>query len=141
MKDYFIGISKCTWCGEETYLCKCDKTKPPELSVERPREEEKPICKGKVYKCKENMFINKKGEIIFKQTFVPMKKLSCDGCESCGWIDDTLRESVEEDYFVLSEDEVYENNELYYICATNIERDWESGLVDAWDLTLKKMGK
>lgn len=45
-------------------------------------------CKGRVFRYRETMFLNKKGQLIVKETFTPMKKLSCPGCMDCGWIDE-----------------------------------------------------
>lgn len=53
-------------------------------------------CKGWVFRYKENMFINKKRQLIVKDTFSPMKRLSCSGCEKCGWIEDEFRFLVSE---------------------------------------------
>lgn len=53
-------------------------------------------CKGRVFRYRETMFLNKKGQLIVKETFTPMKKLSCPGCMDCGWIEDEFRSLIAE---------------------------------------------
>lgn len=98
-------------------------------------------CKGKIYKCKMNEFINKKGEIVFQTRFTPMKSLSCSGCDRCYWARDELDElRTNKNRFNsrLITDEP-EHNALYKLDITNVSRDWESGLIDDYDLKLVRV--
>ena len=52
------------------------------------------VCKGLVYRLSINQFINKRGQIIYKETMTPLKRESCPGCKYCGWLKDTLLEFI-----------------------------------------------
>lgn len=51
-------------------------------------------CKGRFYKGVINTFINSKGHIIEKKSLIPLKKLSCKGCEECGYLNEYLQEDI-----------------------------------------------
>lgn len=58
------------------------------LDLNLKRDEPKNTCKGKVYKCNENVFINSRGDIIYKTTMRLMKRMSCSGCKYCGGLEE-----------------------------------------------------
>ncbi len=90
-------------------------------------------CKGLIYKAKENQFKNSKGHFVLKCEMVPMKRLSCSGCESCGGIYDCIEEL--DPIFP----DVIEHNQLYELVIGNVSTDWESGIVDDFDLMFVKI--
>ena len=47
-------------------------------------------CKGHVYRARVSTYIGKRGELVDIRKLIPLKRLSCSGCEICGWIDDDL---------------------------------------------------
>jgi hypothetical protein len=65
-----------------------------------------------------------------------MKKLSCKGCEHCGWLDEALCE-ICNDWSLIGINDVIDGN-LYKIVACNESKDWESGMVDSYDLKLEE---
>ena len=46
-------------------------------------EENKKICHGLVFKAKENIYIDNRGNYTEKRSMHLMKKYSCEGCEDC----------------------------------------------------------
>lgn len=89
-------------------------------------------CKGQVFKGYSSFFYNN-GRIERRQGIRLMKSLSCPGCEDCGgaWMLGEVREHIECETFLMPE---IEHGKLYEIRVTNEERDWESGITDAYDL-------
>lgn len=61
-----------------------------------------------------------------------LKSKSCTGCAKCAHFDEYLNESPE---LVLGMDKV-EHGKLYSLRTVNIYRDWESGLVDDYDIEI-----
>ena len=96
-------------------------------------------CKGKIYKFKQNYFKNAKGHYIYKETMVPQKRLSCPGCEVCGWLIESLDEMNQYTYDNGPPIEYPEHNALYELSVTNQSRDWESGVVDDYDIEFVKV--
>jgi hypothetical protein len=90
------------------------------------------VCKGLIFKCKVNNFINSKNEIIFSTRFIPVKKLSCQGCPTCGALMDSLKESLI--YGILPLTTTSEDGKLYMLGFSNVSTDWETGQVDDFDL-------
>ena len=75
-----------------------------------------PKCPGTVYRYSINCFIStKRGSIVSKHTLIPIKKYSCKGCESCGWIDEYLQESMYNDTLEDLFSQVLKEDHLYYI--------------------------
>lgn len=93
----------------------------------------KKTCKGRVYRANVSHCQTKTG-ILFAVRLREMKRLSCPGCEYCGWLDADLPE-LGLDWGIINITEA-ENGKLYTIEMCNIQRDWESGMVDDWDLKL-----
>ena len=95
-------------------------------------KEEQP-CKGRIYKCKINNFINSKDEIIYNQRFVLLKRESCPGCEACGWMDEALDEFTKKYPFLI--DEYAEHDAKYYL---DIEGS-PSEYIDECDFILRRI--
>ena len=95
------------------------------------------FCKGLVYRLSINQFINKRGQIIYKETMTPLKRESCPGCEQCGWLKDALKEQIAIEDAVSFDD--MEHNAKYYLTTTNESRDWETGIIDDYDLIFKRL--
>lgn len=98
------------------------------------RGKPKSECKGRYYRCSLTRYLDKRGAYVETMKMVPMRRMSCPGCEECGWIDDELSES----YSTYGTSPLFakepEHGKLYTIRATNVSHDWESGIVDGWDL-------
>lgn len=53
--------------------------------------------KGRVYRYREQVFINEEGSIEVRMRLRPLKRLSCKGCEKCDWVDEFLQETIDWD--------------------------------------------
>jgi len=93
----------------------------------------KSTCIGKVYRANVSHCQTKTG-VLFAVRLQEMKRLSCPGCEYCSWLDECLGE-ISLDWGITNIVEV-EDGKLYTITVCNVQRDWESGMVDDWDLKL-----
>lgn len=92
-------------------------------------------CQGAIFKAEVTNFRTSRG-LSFQVKLVKSKKLSCPGCMSCAWQDESFDE-VSNDWPISNITEV-ENNAFYSVDITNVQRDYESGLLDYWDLLLVK---
>lgn len=108
-----------------------------ELEVD---QKETSQCKGKIYKAKVTHYIGSRGEAIYQEKFIPMKRMSCDGCAKCNWLEDDLNEFMSNNTFPIIEDRIKDEG-LYYLDVTNISHDFESGIVDDWNLIFRKLEK
>lgn len=68
-----------------------------------------------------------------------LKRMSCPGCEHCGWIYDQLHE-VGPDWPLVGIEKV-EDGKIYTIGVCNESKDWETGIVDQWDLEVVDLNK
>lgn len=94
-------------------------------------------CKGKIYKCRINNFINGKGEYVESTRMVPQKKLSCPGCKQCGYLDGEFHESVANNTISISG--TPEHNQLYSLNLVVVSTDWETGHADDYYLAFNKI--
>ena len=78
------------------------------------------------------MYWGSTGELVYKQEFRPLKRLSCPGCEECAWIDDYLLEDV--GCGVFPQNSNLKNNDICKIKVSKEYTDWETGLVDEIEL-------
>ena len=99
--------------------------------------QDKKPCNGKIYRGKVNAFINAKGEYIYQERMIPLKRQSCRGCEQCSWIDDDLPEFISNDTLPIIQQ--IEDGMTYKLSIVNESRDWESGQVDDWDFEFIKI--
>ena len=93
------------------------------------------LCEGMVFRCKVRRFLTKTKEYTEQVWMTPLKRKSCPGCAKCGYFADYLDEFC---------DPLYDNNPilptdpqdkgLYTLAIVNESKDWESGLVDDFDL-------
>lgn len=91
-------------------------------------------CKGQVFKASVNNFTTRKRGFGFEIRLVPMKRMSCPGCEKCGWLHENFNE-INNDWPILNIENC-EDGKFYTIGICNELRDYESGMIDAWDLQL-----
>ena len=95
-------------------------------------------CKGRFYRGRVSGYLNSRNEYVYTEKMIPLKRMSCPGCEKCGWVDDELSMFISEKTYP----EVIggiEDGELYTIDICNISHDWESGIVDDYDLVFTKV--
>jgi hypothetical protein len=57
--------------------------------------------------------------------------MSCPGCSQCTCLLDEIAEIAPDWGFIIPE---IKQDQIYSVRITNISRDWESDLVDDWDL-------
>lgn len=89
-------------------------------------------CKGKLFRCKDTRYTyDEKGKIIFgHQTLMrELKRKSCPGCAHCEPMIDDLKDTSSP---IIKP--VVKHGGLYRLDYGNISRDWETGIVDDWDL-------
>jgi len=96
---------------------------------------EKKSCKGNVYHARVSMCKTSTG-FLFAVRLVKMKRLSCPGCEKCNGFDD--RDNFEDGYDDIQGISEAENGKLYRINYKE-HRDYESGIVDDYDLVLQEV--
>ena len=96
------------------------------------------VCNGNRFRCRINCYVNKKGGFVYQEKMIPLKKMSCEGCESCiGTFTEDLQEFIEMDKIPEIED--MEDGAIYKLAITNESRDWETGMIDDWDLSFIKV--
>lgn len=91
-------------------------------------------CQGIVFRASVQNYLTKKGGFGFTVRLTPVKKISCPGCEKCGWQVENFVE-VSNDWPILGIENC-EDGKFYTISTCNELRDWETGQVDSWDLCL-----
>lgn len=89
-------------------------------------------CKGLIFRGKCNSFINSNGEYVYQERMYPLKKKSCSGCDKCGFLHETLEEYLSNGLNPIISN--IEHNALYKLTDVNIQKDWESSIVDDYDL-------
>ncbi len=95
-------------------------------------EVEESDCKGLIYRCRINAYIDSRGTYVYQEKMIPMKKLSCKGCKECGWLKDGLNEFVIDNIYPIIEDPI--DGELYTLGITNESRDLKTGIINDWDM-------
>jgi len=94
----------------------------------------KPKCKGIVFRASVSQWMSVQRDINFKKQLRVLKRKSCPGCEQCHWLWDDLSERMSEFYPQDSIIADVEDGKLYTIITTNLSTDWESGIIDGYDL-------
>lgn len=89
-------------------------------------------CKGLVFRGYRNSYY-KDGKFELKQGIKLLKRKSCPGCEQCGYLLDDLKEFAGTDSLIIPDIKDFKE---YSVRVTNIHTDWESGMVDDWDLEI-----
>ncbi len=103
-------------------------------------EERQPECKGLFYRMRLNQYLGGRGEFVAKTTFTPLKRMSCKGCCSCDGIMEYLKElAYERDFGPVWNLKDEEDYAIFQLDITNMSTDWETGIVDDWDLEFVKV--
>lgn len=89
-------------------------------------------CTGKVYKSSVQRFPTHKG-FGMSIRLNELKRRSCS-CNKCQYLEDDINEFMCHEGIIGIED--VKDGKLYTVGYTNISTDWESGIVDDWDLEL-----
>jgi len=93
-------------------------------------------CKGLFFRCNINRYWSNNKKYVEQISFNLLKRMSCEGCTHCGWMLDEFPDHVQSDT-VLYEEAV--DKAIYRLDVTNINTDWETGIVDDWDLIFVKV--
>ena len=104
-----------------------------EVMFDLTKKTEKKSCNGLVYRAEISHYIVNRG-ISFSVKLNKQKRLSCPGCELCWWLYEAVGE-INLDWPVEGIESA-EQGKLYTLDICNEEKDWESGIVDSWDLRL-----
>ena len=88
------------------------------------------LCKGKVFRCRVNAFVNCKGEYVYQEKMIPLKRRSCPGCDKCGHLGDRLPEFIGMGVDIQG----VVDGAIYHLAIVNESRDWETGVDGDWDL-------
>lgn len=107
---------------EKELLVKADESTPHE-------------CRGLVYRCRINRFRTSQDGYVEAVRMYLLKKESCDGLCNDGHCRRLLEDMNEQIYN--ESGPVINNpkhNGKYSLQITNIGRDWETGIIDEWDL-------
>jgi len=88
----------------------------------------KASCKGLFFRCHAKYHaVSINGSFAYVLRFVPEESMSCEGCEHCGFLVDSLREQDGEFNFEEAED-----GALYALAVTDSSLDYETGCWDDW---------
>lgn len=90
-----------------------------------------PECKGLLFRCRKNLHFTD-GRFVDSTEFRLLKRRSCPGCSQCI---STLDDLHEIDLETVIHDG--QHGRVYELCVTNISHDWETGIVDDWDLEFR----
>lgn len=92
-------------------------------------------CKGLVFRGYSNTF-KSNNHIGQHQGIKLLKRKSCPGCEVCGSLLDEVSESIACNSLIMP---TIHHGALYSIHITNVHKDWESGLVDDYEIEVYKL--
>jgi hypothetical protein len=56
-----------------------------------------PNCKGKVYRCRVESFLDSQDNIVVRKSLRLLKRESCPDCETCGWINEFIAEDIDQE--------------------------------------------
>ena len=104
------------------------------------KSSEKETCKGRIYRGRVNAYVSN-DTYVYQEKMVFLKRLSCKGCDSCGFLIDDLQERSFEPKRYGPIIKNIEDGELYELKVVNIQKDWETGYADDWDLEFVKIVK
>lgn len=88
-------------------------------------------CTGLVFRAHANHYIDYGGSYVFKQGLKLLKRKSCK-CQKCQVLLDTFQESVSNCIFPILP--ILVDGNLYGLRVINESRDWETGIIDDYDL-------
>lgn len=94
-------------------------------------------CTGLVFKGRTNTFLSSRGEYVYQERMLPLKRKSCR-CGHCGYILDSLSDFIESgDAIPLAKP--ISDGTLYTLNITHESRDFESGIVDDFELEFSEI--
>lgn len=114
-----------------------DLTIPTEFN----KQQEAAKCKGLVFRYSENTFLSvEKGIYQTQARFKVLKRKSCNGCEFCGYLLETLSEDLAAEHNPILPQNP-SSNKLYGLRVINESTDFETGYVDSFDMEFYELDK
>lgn len=95
------------------------------------KEGKKNNCKGLVFRGEHSNYVTSRG-IASTTKLNLLKTKSCGGCETCGWLCDSFKDMHLDGGII--DFETVEHGKLYTIEICNMSKDYESGIVEDYDL-------
>lgn len=89
-------------------------------------------CKGVIYKADVQHCKTERG-ILYSIRLNKLKRMSCPGCNQCVYIEDDINE-IGPGRSQIKNIEMVEHGKLYTIEVCDISRDYETGIIDDWNL-------
>lgn len=109
--------------------------KPILLDLVKETDPEPESCKGLVFRCEQTGWVGSDKDVNFRERYRFLVRKSCPGCSKCEWMFDDLWERLSDSSWGWNSiRHEGENGKLYKLVITNISKDWETGLVDDYDL-------
>jgi hypothetical protein len=96
-------------------------------------------CRGRIYRADVQHYVGKREDIVLKLVLRPLLRESCPGCEKCGWLLEQINEFVENDRVIGMES--IEKGRKYTFRIANICKDWETGIVEDFDIEAVEVRK
>ena len=129
-------MTTCNTCGAELqpdkrgrmYCAACD-----EIEVATLVTDDEPVCNGMIFKASINDHLANDGSVVYQLRLRPMKRLSCPGCEQCGYLADDLRETMACGCPPIIDVAKVDQGQLFRLAVTNISMDHETGYAEDWD--------
>jgi hypothetical protein len=88
-------------------------------------------CAGLYFRGKVNNYMSN-GKYVYQESMSLLKRISCNGCDECGWILDDIKESTGNGKPPIIN--AIKDGEVYRVIVTNESNDWETGIIDDYDL-------
>ncbi len=103
-------------------------------------------CSGRFFRADRGWYHNPTdGSYVATQRLRPLLKMSCPGCCICfdlmTELDECLSEFWPNDFDVCTGLTEITHGKLYQARVTNISTDWESGVVDDWDIEFVRVAE
>lgn len=92
----------------------------------QPSDESKK-CKGLWFRGKVNEYVLSDGTYRIDKRLVPLKRMSCKGCEKCDWISEYIQDDFTYGNLELPE---IKNKSLYELKVVDYSTCWETGVCD-----------
>jgi hypothetical protein len=98
-------------------------------TISTPRKDDEEECKGLIYRCSVNKYINSQNAYVETIRMTPLIRKSCKGCEKCDWLHEYMHEDVSNLYYdeSLFTEVSPVHGAVYSYHVTSMSRDWESG--------------
>ncbi len=105
--------------------------------LEEPEKREEPDqCGGLFYRVAREAWIGSDADVCFRYRLRPLTKISCAGCDLCSWLLEDLDTRLY-DYnagYMDYDFDSLSHGMLVELKVTGVSTDWESGVVDDYDI-------